>query len=123
MSILVPNIRGQRFSPFIIVLMFVDTWGMIVWALPWQVSVILTTSLLIAGVAGRFVAGTRAGFSGGIVPAMAFFLAACVSCHFTLFHYPEFLGVPWKLWTWTALIATATVSGGVYGGRRELFGL
>lgn len=122
MSILVPNLGSQRFSPLIIAFMFLDVWSMFVMMLPWYVSVILAASLLIAGVAGRIAAGTRAGFSGGIVFAMAFFLVACVSCHFSLFPTPELLSVPWKLWIWTAIIATATVSGGVYGGRDVLLG-
>jgi hypothetical protein len=101
---------------FVLVLIVVDTLGVIVGVFPQHIGCILAACVLLAGLVGRFIAGIWAGFWQGIGFAIVFSIVAFGGCQ--IFPVLELLPESGRLWTLTAIIGIAALSGGVYGGLK-----
>ena len=78
----------------------------------WGVSATIAASLLIGGVSGGMVAGTRMGFVIGAVYAMPLFFFAVISL--AILRFPFSLW--WNLDDWWIACRIAVLIGGVWGG-------
>lgn len=83
----------------------------------WLVSVVLGSAMLIGGIAGRVIAGTRCGFVQGAVFAVEFLLIAGFAC--VLLRLP----VPLPFWDESsglgplyAVLVIVSLIGGIVGG-------
>ncbi len=85
----------------------------------WAFSAILATIVLIGGVAGRIVAGTRRGFMQGALGAVQFFLLAVVGSLLLIAAFPQLFHASGQFWV--VIYGTAVLSGGVLGGSTARF--
>jgi hypothetical protein len=81
----------------------------------WLLSVVLGSTVLVGGIAGRIVAGTGLGFVQGFVFALQFVLVLLLACIFLIFAFRPtvILESPWPL---CATFAVASLLGGICGG-------
>jgi hypothetical protein len=77
----------------------------------WFVSAVVVM-LVLAGVAGRIVAGTRVGYPQGFAFGIVFLLGTGLAC-MALFRFL----LPWEsLWFWGVVLGVAALIGGIVGG-------
>src|SRR5208283_2495166 len=75
----------------------------------WLVSAAIGWTVMIGGIAGRIVAGTRLGFAQGVVFAIQFLLWSGVACLFI----PFLREAPWRM---GVTLGLAVLVGGIVGG-------
>ena len=81
----------------------------------WLVSAAIAMTVVIGGIAGRIVAGTRLGFVQGVVFGIQFLFWAGLACIFLVLQCPFLL--PWESrWLWGVVLGIAVLIGGVVGG-------
>jgi len=84
----------------------------------WLVPVVIASTILIGGIAGRIVAGTRLGFWQGAVYGLQFLCWAGFACLFVPCLWEPFmlvlLGKP--SWQLIVLLGLAVLIGGIVGG-------
>lgn len=109
-----PNPPWHQFSlrslllltAFVAVLCSIGAWT------HWLVSATIAVAVVVGGVTGRIVAGTRLGFVEGALGAIPFFVVAFV--------VPLLLGIPfspkWEAWYLKEMLVLAALFGGIVGG-------
>ncbi len=83
----------------------------------WALSAVIASIIVIGGVAGRVVAGTRLGFVQGAIFAAQFFLMTVLVCIVSQFPTAAFFWeASWGLSRLYVVLGIAVVIGGILGG-------
>jgi len=102
------DLDGHIFTLFVAVLCSIGV------CTDWLVSVVLAATVLIGGVAGRIVAGTRLGFVQGAVFGILFLLTAVFAC--IILAPLLFWQASWESREFYVLLGVAALIGGMMGG-------
>jgi uncharacterized membrane protein len=79
----------------------------------WLLAVAVGSAVMIGGIAGRIVAGTRIGFLQGAVFGVQFAMLSIIACVIVGLAFPPFSNAPWPS---IVVLGTATIVGGALGG-------
>jgi hypothetical protein len=114
MSVPEPDLRWYQFSlrSLLLFTVFVAVLCSIGACTHWSISATIAAILLIAGVSGGMVAGTRVGLVVGAVYGIPGFAFAVVALFFLTLPVSLF----WGLGNWAILSRVAVVIGGILGG-------
>jgi len=106
-----PNLPWYQFSlrSLLLLTIFVAVLCSIGLYTHWLVSAVVGWTVMIGGIAGRIVAGTRLGFAQGVVFGIQFLLWSGVACLFI----PFFREPPWRM---GVTLGIAVLIGGILGG-------